>query len=111
MQLQDFPLDGHACPLYFGSCKCAFVTVCGYYDCTQTMIDLDNRDVRLTVLKKQTHTPTAKLFTPGERALRRPLMCHQNLRVCYSMTSLGRASSVKHTKSTQVRPVVITATN
>lgn len=91
-------------------CCCIFNMLLMLWLYTDKLIDWDNQDVRLTVFKKQTHTPTVKLFTPGERVLRRQSMCHQNLPVCSSMTWLGRASSLKHTKSTQVSYDVMTTT-
>lgn len=86
MKLVDFPMDGHACPLKFGSCKssvCLSVCMC---ECVSELIDkkLDtatDRDMVSTQCYNQRHLIQIKpvsfqctlaLYTAGEAGNRHP---------------------------------------
>lgn len=83
MKLVDFPMDGHACPLKFGSCKSSMCVVCEWVSewidkklDTATDRDMDSTQYyiqrHLIQIKLVSFQCTLALYTAGEAGNRHP---------------------------------------
>lgn len=106
MRLMNFPMDGHACPLKFGSCKSALMdgdTLTSSKSSKWKQTEMwGNSGLTFSSWPLQMLTPSARLCTHGKKVPCPLSRCPRSPPACCSMTSLVRRCQVRGWNLTQV---------